>query len=85
MWLLDGIAKYSRTAMRACRDLTLDSRAGARRQFVFRVARPNKRMDLKFAADAAARGASVVLWEPGAGVTPPQLPAKVFSRGGAGT
>ncbi len=34
---------------------------------------------LNFAADAAARGASAVLWEPHAGVVPPVLPPGVFA------
>jgi UDP-N-acetylmuramoyl-L-alanyl-D-glutamate--2,6-diaminopimelate ligase len=34
---------------------------------------------LEFAADAAARGASAVLWEPGRGVAVPQLPEGVVS------
>ena len=35
-------------------------------------------MDFKFAADAAVRGASAVLWEPRADVAPPMLPPGVF-------
>jgi len=34
---------------------------------------------VKFAAEAAARGASVVLWEPGPDVSPPVLPSGVFA------
>jgi len=34
---------------------------------------------LKFAAEAAARGASVILWEPDADADPPALPASVFA------
>ena len=36
-------------------------------------------MALSFAADAAARGASAVLWEPSADVAPPMLPPGVFA------
>ncbi len=77
MWLLDGIASVPHSDSRVS-DLTLDSRA-ARADSLFFALSGQQAHGLSFAADAAARGASVVLWEPGAGVTPPQLPAKVFS------
>ena len=59
-------------------DITLDSRevrAGA----LFLALRGGRSHGLEFAADAAARGASAVLWEPGAGSAAPILPPAVFA------
>jgi UDP-N-acetylmuramoyl-L-alanyl-D-glutamate--2,6-diaminopimelate ligase len=76
MWLLDGIANVPQSDSRVS-DLTLDSREVRAGSLFFAL--PGRQFHgLKFAADAAARGASVVLWEPGADVTPPSLPAGVF-------
>jgi UDP-N-acetylmuramoyl-L-alanyl-D-glutamate--2,6-diaminopimelate ligase len=76
MWLLDGIAKIPATEARVS-DLTLDSRQ-VRAGSLFFALPGLKQHGLNFAADAAARGASAVLWEPGADVAPPTLPPGVF-------
>jgi UDP-N-acetylmuramoyl-L-alanyl-D-glutamate--2,6-diaminopimelate ligase len=76
MWLLDGIAKIPATE--ACvSDLTLDSRQ-VRAGSLFFALPGLKEHGLKFAADAAARGASAVLWEPRADLAP-TLPPGVFA------
>jgi UDP-N-acetylmuramoyl-L-alanyl-D-glutamate--2,6-diaminopimelate ligase len=76
MWLLDGIAKIPATEARVS-DLTLDSRQVQAGTLFFAL--PGlKDHGLKFAADAAARGASAVLWEPSAEVKSPTLPPGVF-------
>jgi UDP-N-acetylmuramoyl-L-alanyl-D-glutamate--2,6-diaminopimelate ligase len=61
MWLLDGIASIKATQARV-EDLTLDSRA-VRGGSLFFALRGQKTHGLSFAAEAAARGASVVLWD----------------------
>jgi UDP-N-acetylmuramoyl-L-alanyl-D-glutamate--2,6-diaminopimelate ligase len=76
MWLLDGIAKIPATEARVS-DLTLDSRQ-VRAGSLFFALPGLKDHGLKFAADACARGASAVLWEPSADVTSPSLPPAVF-------
>ena len=82
-WLLDGIAKIPASDARVS-DLTLDSRQ-ARSGSLFFALPGLKDHGLKFAADAASRGATVVLWEPGTGgangaaLAPPSLPASVFA------
>jgi UDP-N-acetylmuramoyl-L-alanyl-D-glutamate--2,6-diaminopimelate ligase len=76
-WLLDGIAEVPANEARV-EDLTLDSRE-ARAGSLFLALRGRTTHGLKFAAQAAARGASVVLWEPAADVSPPRLPAAVFA------
>jgi UDP-N-acetylmuramoyl-L-alanyl-D-glutamate--2,6-diaminopimelate ligase len=77
MWLLDGIAPVSGNDARVL-DITLDSRE-VRPGSVF-FALPGRTVHgLKFAAEAAARGASAVLWEPAAEVPAPTLPATVFA------
>jgi UDP-N-acetylmuramoyl-L-alanyl-D-glutamate--2,6-diaminopimelate ligase len=77
MWLLDGIAAVPANDSRV-EDLTLDSRE-VRAGSLFFALRGRSVHGLKFAAEAAARGASVVLWEPGPEALPPQLPAEVFA------
>jgi UDP-N-acetylmuramoyl-L-alanyl-D-glutamate--2,6-diaminopimelate ligase len=62
MWLLDGIVSLPATDARVA-DLTLDSRE-ARAGSLFFALCGLRSHGLKFASDAAARGASVVLWEP---------------------
>jgi UDP-N-acetylmuramoyl-L-alanyl-D-glutamate--2,6-diaminopimelate ligase len=78
MWLLDGIATVPNLESRAVADLTLDSRE-ARSGSLFFALPGRTAHGLSFAAEAAARGAGVVLWEPGLGVSPPKLPATVFA------
>jgi UDP-N-acetylmuramoyl-L-alanyl-D-glutamate--2,6-diaminopimelate ligase len=77
MWLLDGIAKIPANEARVS-DLTLDSRQVREGSLFFALPGQNAH-GLKFAADAAARGASVVLWEPHGDVMPPALPPSVFA------
>jgi UDP-N-acetylmuramoyl-L-alanyl-D-glutamate--2,6-diaminopimelate ligase len=78
VWLLDGIAEVADIAPRDIQDITLDSRQ-VRSGSLF-LALPGRTVHgLKFAAEAAARGASVVLWEPAADVAPPKLPTTVFA------
>jgi UDP-N-acetylmuramoyl-L-alanyl-D-glutamate--2,6-diaminopimelate ligase len=62
MWLLDGIVSLPATDARVA-DLTLDSRE-ARAGSLFFALCGLRSHGLEFAADAAARGARVVLWEP---------------------
>jgi UDP-N-acetylmuramoyl-L-alanyl-D-glutamate--2,6-diaminopimelate ligase len=76
MWLLDGIAKIPATEARVA-DLTLDSRQ-VRAGSLFFALPGHSEHGLKFAADAAARGASAILWQAGADMVPPRLPAGVF-------
>ena len=78
MWLLDGIATVPNIESRDVLDLTLDSRE-VRPGSLFFALPGRTAHGLKFATEAAARGASVVLWEPGAQVSPPKLPATVFA------
>ena len=75
-WLLDGIAPIPANDARVL-DLTLDSRA-VRAGSLFFALRGTAVHGLKFVADAVARGATAVLWEPSADVEAPQLPAGVF-------
>jgi UDP-N-acetylmuramoyl-L-alanyl-D-glutamate--2,6-diaminopimelate ligase len=77
MWLLDGIAAVPANDSRI-EDLTLDSRA-ARSGSLFFALQGRSAHGLKFAAEAAARGANAVLWEPGADASPPALPPGVFA------
>jgi UDP-N-acetylmuramoyl-L-alanyl-D-glutamate--2,6-diaminopimelate ligase len=77
MWLLDGIAMIPATEARVS-DLTLDSREVRPGSLFFALPGQNAH-GLKFAADAAKRGASVVLWDPAGDVRPPTLPPEVFA------
>jgi UDP-N-acetylmuramoyl-L-alanyl-D-glutamate--2,6-diaminopimelate ligase len=77
MWLLDGIATVPRNDTRVL-DITLDSREVRSGSLFFAL--PGRTVHgLEFAAEAAARGASAVLWEPSAEVALPTLPATVFA------
>jgi len=76
MWLLDGIAKIPATEAHVS-DLTLDSRQ-VRTGSLFFALPGLKDHGLRFAAEACARGATAVLWEPGADAAPPVLPPGVF-------
>ena len=75
-WLLDGIADLPANDARV-NDLTLDSRA-VRAGSLFFALPGHAGHGLNFAADAVARGAGVVLWEPSADFAVPQLPPGVF-------
>jgi UDP-N-acetylmuramoyl-L-alanyl-D-glutamate--2,6-diaminopimelate ligase len=77
VWLLDGIAKIPASEARVS-DLTLDSRQVREGSLFFALPGLNVH-GLEFAADAAARGASVVLWEPQGDASPPALPPSVFA------
>jgi UDP-N-acetylmuramoyl-L-alanyl-D-glutamate--2,6-diaminopimelate ligase len=77
MWLLDGIAPIPACSA-SVTDLTLDSRE-VRPGGLFLALQGGKYHGLEFAADAAARGASAILWEPGENVAPPTLAAPVFN------
>jgi len=77
MWLLDGIANIPATEAQVA-DLTLNSREVRAGGLFFALPGRNAH-GLKFAAEAAARGASVVLWEPSEDSQPPILPATVFA------
>jgi UDP-N-acetylmuramoyl-L-alanyl-D-glutamate--2,6-diaminopimelate ligase len=78
MWLLDGIAEVPNIESRDVVDLTLDSRQARPGSLFFAL--PGRTVHgLKFAAEAVARGASVVLWEPGADAALPKLPSTVFA------
>jgi UDP-N-acetylmuramoyl-L-alanyl-D-glutamate--2,6-diaminopimelate ligase len=77
MWLLDGIAAAPANDSRI-EDLTLDSRE-VRAGSLFFALQGHSAHGLKFAAEAAARGACAVLWEPGAEAAPPPLPPGVFA------
>jgi UDP-N-acetylmuramoyl-L-alanyl-D-glutamate--2,6-diaminopimelate ligase len=76
MWLLDGIAPLPSNDARVT-DLTLDSRQ-ARPGSLFIAVAGQQAHGLQFAVEAAARGATAVLFEPGADVTAPNLPPGVF-------
>jgi len=76
-WLLDGIAEVPANGARVV-EMTLDSRE-VRSGGLFLALAGGRAHGLKFAADAAARGASAVLWEPAADAVPPALPGHVFA------
>jgi UDP-N-acetylmuramoyl-L-alanyl-D-glutamate--2,6-diaminopimelate ligase len=81
-WLLDGIAAVPENDVQVV-DLTIDSRE-VRAGYLFfalrgRPSSGRQRHGLEFAADAAARGASAVLWEPSPGVEAPVLAPKLFA------
>src|ERR1700686_5440460 len=78
MWLLDGIATVPAIESRGVVELTLDSRE-VRPGSLFSALPGRTVHGLEFAAEAAARGASVVLWEPSAEVEVPKLPTTVFA------
>ena len=73
--LLEGIAAVP-IKDTGVEDLTLDSRA-VREGSLFFALPGRSAHGLEFAAEAAARGARAVLWEPIAGAAPPVLPATV--------
>jgi UDP-N-acetylmuramoyl-L-alanyl-D-glutamate--2,6-diaminopimelate ligase len=83
MWLLDGIAAVPGIESCEVHDLTLDSRE-VRPGSLFFALPGRSAHGLQFAAEAAARGASVVLWEPDAEAKLPKLPATVRAAPVAG-
>jgi UDP-N-acetylmuramoyl-L-alanyl-D-glutamate--2,6-diaminopimelate ligase len=76
-WLLDGIAALPGNEARVS-DVTLDSRE-VRSGSLFLALAGGREHGLKFAAEACARGASALLWEPDHQAAPPTLPAGVFA------
>jgi UDP-N-acetylmuramoyl-L-alanyl-D-glutamate--2,6-diaminopimelate ligase len=76
-WLLDGIAAVPESAAQIV-DLAIDSR-DVRAGSLFLALRGTKSHGLEHAADAAARGASAVLWEPAAGIEPPSFAGQPFA------
>ena len=76
-WLFDGIAALPANDVEVL-DLTLDSRE-VRAGSLFFALNGGRSHGLEFAADAAARGASVVLWEPEG------APNEILSGGGPGS
>jgi UDP-N-acetylmuramoyl-L-alanyl-D-glutamate--2,6-diaminopimelate ligase len=79
-WLLDGIGTAATSLEGATQvaDLALDSREVRPGTLFFALA-GRQRHGLEFAAEAAERGARMILWEPAAGAAPPALPAGVFA------
>jgi UDP-N-acetylmuramoyl-L-alanyl-D-glutamate--2,6-diaminopimelate ligase len=76
-WLLDGIAPIPESDAQIV-DLAIDSR-DVRAGSLFLALRGTKAHGLEHVADAAARGASAVLWEPAAGAEPPSFAGKPFA------
>jgi UDP-N-acetylmuramoyl-L-alanyl-D-glutamate--2,6-diaminopimelate ligase len=76
-WLLDGIAAVPDSGAQVV-DLAIDSR-DVRAGSLFLALRGTPAHGLEHAAEAAARGASAVLWEPAAGVAPPSFADKPFA------
>jgi UDP-N-acetylmuramoyl-L-alanyl-D-glutamate--2,6-diaminopimelate ligase len=76
-WLLDGIAAVPESDAQVV-DLAIDSR-DVRAGSLFLALRGTKSHGLEHAADAAARGASAVLWEPAAGIEPPSFAGQLFA------
>jgi UDP-N-acetylmuramoyl-L-alanyl-D-glutamate--2,6-diaminopimelate ligase len=76
-WLLDGIAAVPESDAQIV-DLAIDSR-DVRPGSLFLALRGTKSHGLEHAADAAARGASAVLWEPAAGIDPPSFQGRLFA------
>jgi UDP-N-acetylmuramoyl-L-alanyl-D-glutamate--2,6-diaminopimelate ligase len=77
-WLLDGIAPLHNIESRDVLDITLDSREVRSGSLFFAV--PGRSAHgLKFATEAAKRGASVVLFDPSAEIGLPRLPGSVFA------
>jgi UDP-N-acetylmuramoyl-L-alanyl-D-glutamate--2,6-diaminopimelate ligase len=75
--LLDGIADPPGRDARI-EDLAIDSRQ-VRPGSLFFALRGGRAHGLEFAADAAARGASAILWEPEPGLEAPALPDNVVA------
>jgi UDP-N-acetylmuramoyl-L-alanyl-D-glutamate--2,6-diaminopimelate ligase len=76
-WLLDGIASVPANDVQVV-DLTLDSRE-VRTGYLFFALRGRHSHGLKFAAEAAARGACAVLWEPAPNEEAPDFPRTLFA------
>jgi UDP-N-acetylmuramoyl-L-alanyl-D-glutamate--2,6-diaminopimelate ligase len=77
LWLLDGIAAVPANDAQVA-DLAIDSRE-ARPGGLFLALKGRRSHGLEFAAEAVARGACAVLWEPAPGVEPPSFSEPVFT------
>jgi UDP-N-acetylmuramoyl-L-alanyl-D-glutamate--2,6-diaminopimelate ligase len=82
MWLLDGIAAVPANEAQVA-DLAIDSRE-VRPGGLFLALRGRRAHGLEFAAEAAARGACAVLWEPGPGIAAPTFSEPLFTAPVAG-
>src|ERR1700729_3868166 len=76
-WLLDGIAEVPANDAQVA-DLALDSRE-VRAGHLFFALRGRRSHGLEFVAEAAARGACAVLWEPGPHLEAPVFPQTLFA------
>ena len=76
-WLLDGIAAVPERDAQVA-DLAIDSRQ-VRPGSLFLALKGGRAHGLEFAADAAARGASAILWEPEPGFGAPSVPQSVVA------
>jgi len=81
-WLLDGIAAVPANDAQVA-DLAIDSRE-VRPGGVFLALKGRKSHGLQFAAEAQARGACAVLWEPGPGIEAPAFSEPLFAAPIAG-
>ncbi|HEX4152955.1 MAG TPA: UDP-N-acetylmuramoyl-L-alanyl-D-glutamate--2,6-diaminopimelate ligase [Steroidobacteraceae bacterium] len=81
-WLLDGIATLPPNDTKVA-DLSSDSRE-VKPGSLFLALKGRQSHGLEFAAEAAARGAGAVLWEPGPGVDAPSFAQPVFAAPIAG-
>jgi UDP-N-acetylmuramoyl-L-alanyl-D-glutamate--2,6-diaminopimelate ligase len=77
LWLLDGIAEVPANDAKVA-DLAIDSRE-VRPGGLFLALKGRRSHGLEFAADAAARGACAVLWEPGPGIEAPSFSEPLFT------
>jgi UDP-N-acetylmuramoyl-L-alanyl-D-glutamate--2,6-diaminopimelate ligase len=82
MWLLDGIAAVPDNEAQVA-DLAIDSRE-VRPGVLFLALQGRRSHGLEFAAEAAARGACGVLWEPATGIEAPSFPQPLFAAPVAG-
>ncbi len=76
-WLLDGIAVVPDNDAQIV-DLAIDSR-DVRAGSLFLALRGSRSHGLDHVAEARARGAAAVLWEPTAGIEPPDFSGKPFA------
>jgi UDP-N-acetylmuramoyl-L-alanyl-D-glutamate--2,6-diaminopimelate ligase len=81
-WLLDGIAAVPASDAQVA-DLAIDSRE-VRPGGLFLALRGRRSHGLEFAAEAAARGACAVLWEPGPGIEAPSFSEPLLTAPVAG-
>jgi len=77
MWLLDGIAAVPANDAQVA-DLAIDSRE-VRPGGLFLALKGRRSHGLEFAAEAVARGACAVLWEPAPGIAAPGFSEPVFA------